>query len=272
MREGAARRDVAEKRRRGWCAHARSGLGLPALHTWVRSTTPVQFDLYKPFNPIPLIISLAGLGFVGYILYAAWDILLPVVQSRFLWGIGTIVACLIFTSGYMWNKIKNAPFVQVGQDGRINWIAGGYSNQLGLESQVVGALCEFAWAESWLRSADVWMCADAPPQTAPSPSASSSSPSSFLPSRPPSSSASASSSGPACSSSSRRCCSGCSGSRMADTRSTCSKRRKSQAKRAARHCRRHETRHVCTPAHRSKLNMGPARSARRPAHPPPIPT
>ncbi|KAL1409080.1 oligosaccharyl transferase subunit ost3/OST6 [Vanrija albida] len=118
----------------------RSGLGLGSLHTWVKSTTPVHFDLYKPFNPIPLIITLAAVAFTGYIGYAAWDIILPIVTSRALWGIGTIILCLVFTSGYMWNKIKNAPYVQVAQDGRVSWIAGGYSNQLGLESQVVGAL------------------------------------------------------------------------------------------------------------------------------------
>ncbi|TXT10598.1 hypothetical protein VHUM_02103 [Vanrija humicola] len=118
----------------------RSGLGIASLHNWVKSTTPVQFDLYKPFNPVPLIVTLGALLFTGYVGYAAWDIIVPIVTSRWLWGVGTIIACLVFTSGYMWNKIKNAPYVQVAQDGRISWIAGGYSNQLGLESQVVGAL------------------------------------------------------------------------------------------------------------------------------------
>ena len=42
----------------------------------------------------------------------------------------------------MWNKIKNAPYVAVDPQGKVNWIAGGYQNQLGLESQVVAGLCE----------------------------------------------------------------------------------------------------------------------------------
>jgi oligosaccharyltransferase complex subunit gamma len=42
----------------------------------------------------------------------------------------------------MWNKIKNAPYVAAGQDGRVSWIAGGYQNQLGLETQVVGGICK----------------------------------------------------------------------------------------------------------------------------------
>jgi oligosaccharyltransferase complex subunit gamma len=52
---------------------------------------------------------------------------------------------LVFTSGYMWNKIKNAPYVNVGRDGKVNWIAGGFQNQLGLESQVVAGICEFTF-------------------------------------------------------------------------------------------------------------------------------
>lgn len=43
----------------------------------------------------------------------------------------------------MWNKIKNAPYVAAGRDGKVQWIAAGYQNQLGLESQVVGAICKF---------------------------------------------------------------------------------------------------------------------------------
>lgn len=43
----------------------------------------------------------------------------------------------------MWNKIKGTPYVAAGRDGKVQWIAGGYQNQLGLESQVVGAICTF---------------------------------------------------------------------------------------------------------------------------------
>jgi hypothetical protein len=43
----------------------------------------------------------------------------------------------------MWNRIKNAPYIGVDQSGRVSWIASGYQNQLGIESQVVGVTCEF---------------------------------------------------------------------------------------------------------------------------------
>ena len=42
----------------------------------------------------------------------------------------------------MWNRIKNAPYIGVSQSGHVSWIAGGYQNQLGIESQIVGITCE----------------------------------------------------------------------------------------------------------------------------------
>lgn len=49
---------------------------------------------------------------------------------------------LTFTSGYMWNKIKEAPYMVVDREGRSQWMAGGFSNQYGAESQVVAVICE----------------------------------------------------------------------------------------------------------------------------------
>jgi hypothetical protein len=43
----------------------------------------------------------------------------------------------------MWNRIKNAPYIGVSQSGHVSWIAGGYQNQLGVESQIVGVTCEW---------------------------------------------------------------------------------------------------------------------------------
>ncbi|WP_204280624.1 hypothetical protein, partial [Providencia stuartii] len=35
---------------------------------------------------------------------------------------------------------SGTPYVAAGRDGKVQWIAAGYQNQLGLESQVVGAI------------------------------------------------------------------------------------------------------------------------------------
>ena len=41
----------------------------------------------------------------------------------------------------MFTRIRNVPFVQPTKNG-MNWIAQGYQNQYGAETQVVGGLCE----------------------------------------------------------------------------------------------------------------------------------
>lgn len=118
-----------------------SGLGAPGFHTWISNLTPQPFALHTPFNPIPLIATIGTIlvGSVGT--YALRNQLIPLAQSRIVWGAASILLILVFTSGHMWNRIKNAPYVQVSREGTTSWIAGGYQNQLGLESQVVAALC-----------------------------------------------------------------------------------------------------------------------------------
>ncbi|OXH16078.1 oligosaccharyltransferase complex subunit gamma [Cryptococcus neoformans A1-35-8] len=118
----------------------RNGLSAPPLHTWVSSLTPSPFELHTPLNPWPFVFVPLSLIAIGVSAYSLRSILVPLIQSRIVWGTASIILILTFTSGYMWNKIKNAPYVAAGRDGKVQWIAAGYQNQLGLESQVVGAI------------------------------------------------------------------------------------------------------------------------------------
>ncbi|KAK4684548.1 oligosaccharyltransferase complex subunit gamma, partial [Tremellales sp. Uapishka_1] len=117
----------------------RNGLTAPPFHSWVSGFTPTKFVLHKPFNPVPLVAIPLTVLSVAYTIYLTYPYLVPLLQSRIVWGALSIIMILTFTSGYMWNKIKNAPYVQMGPNGQTSWIAGGYQNQLGLESQVVAA-------------------------------------------------------------------------------------------------------------------------------------
>ena len=68
--------------------------------------------------------------------------LLPVFQNRNIWAAFSLIAILLFTSGHMFNHIRKVPYV--GGDGRggIAYIAGGFSNQFGMETQIVAAMCK----------------------------------------------------------------------------------------------------------------------------------
>lgn len=117
------------------------GLHAQAFHQFLQPLLP-PFDLHIPFNPLPLIFTSLSIVIGAIATYALWDYILPFIQSRILWGTFSIILILIFISGYMWNKIKNAPYVAAGENGQVSWIAAGFQNQLGMESQVVGSICE----------------------------------------------------------------------------------------------------------------------------------
>ncbi|CAD6576916.1 MAG: oligosaccharyl transferase subunit ost3/OST6 [Tremellales sp. Tagirdzhanova-0007] len=117
----------------------RNGLTAGPFHSFISHLTPTPFELHMPTNIWPIILTPLLALVSGGLLYGLWPFLLPLIQSRIIWGSISILMILTFTSGYMWNKIKGAPYVSVDQEGRTSWIAGGYQNQLGLESQVVAA-------------------------------------------------------------------------------------------------------------------------------------
>lgn len=77
-------------------------------------------------------------AFVAITFLACIRHVLPVLQSRWMWAALTVGVSLVMTSGFMFVRIRGMPFT--GGDG--NWIASGYSNQYGQETQVVAMICE----------------------------------------------------------------------------------------------------------------------------------
>ncbi|KAJ6596910.1 hypothetical protein DFH09DRAFT_1258647 [Mycena vulgaris] len=91
--------------------------------------TPIPIPYSAPFDWARWITIGAGLlAFAVTLRFVA-----PVLQSRWTWAIVSILTSLVMTSGYMFTRIRNSPFM--GGDG--SWIAGGFQNQYGQEVQVV---------------------------------------------------------------------------------------------------------------------------------------
>jgi oligosaccharyltransferase complex subunit gamma len=67
--------------------------------------------------------------------------LLPVFQSRNVWAAISLILILLFTSGHMFNHIRKVPYVAGDGKGGVSYFAGGFSNQYGLETQIVAAMC-----------------------------------------------------------------------------------------------------------------------------------
>lgn len=78
----------------------------------------------------------------GTALVTASPYVLPVLQSRNIWASISLIAILLFTSGHMFNHIRKVPYVAGDGKGGITYFAGGFQNQLGLETQIVAALCK----------------------------------------------------------------------------------------------------------------------------------
>ena len=115
-----------------------SGFELNNLHNWITSLAPHKFEIYKPFNPIPYVVAPMVIAFVLAVALLSYQYLAPLFASRFLWAAVCIVAILVFTSGHMWNRIRGAPYTTPQ-----GFIAPGFSNQFGLETQIVAALCKY---------------------------------------------------------------------------------------------------------------------------------
>ena len=72
----------------------------------------------------------------------AYPYVLPIIQNRNLWAALSLITILLFTSGHMFNHIRKVPYVAGDGKGGISYFAGGFSNQFGMETQVVAAMCK----------------------------------------------------------------------------------------------------------------------------------
>ncbi|KAJ6496693.1 hypothetical protein C8R47DRAFT_353361 [Mycena vitilis] len=94
--------------------------------------TPIPIPYSAPFDWARWTTIGAGLLAAA----VALRFVAPVLQSRWTWAVGSILTSLVMTSGYMFTRIRNSPFI--GGDG--SWIAGGFQNQFGQEVQVISVV------------------------------------------------------------------------------------------------------------------------------------
>jgi oligosaccharyltransferase complex subunit gamma len=73
---------------------------------------------------------------------SASSYVLPIIQNRNIWASVSLIAILLFTSGHMFNHIRKVPYIVGDGKGGVSYIAGGFQSQLGLETQIVAAICK----------------------------------------------------------------------------------------------------------------------------------
>lgn len=95
----------------------------------------------RPFDYSKLITAAGATAVGAIILKLSFNTLKPAVYSRNLWSAVSLILILLFTSGHMFNHIRRVPYVANNGKGGISYVAGGFSSQYGLETQVVAIAC-----------------------------------------------------------------------------------------------------------------------------------
>jgi oligosaccharyltransferase complex subunit gamma len=116
------------------------------VHAWVARHLPDRPHppIKRPINWMRWISTFVVLSGGLTASYVAWPYVLPVIQSRTVWAAITLISILLFTSGHMFNHIRNVPYVAGDGKGGISYFANGFQNQYGLETQIVAAMCKLS--------------------------------------------------------------------------------------------------------------------------------
>lgn len=116
------------------------------LYSWIDRHLPEgpKPQLVRPVNYARLVSIVTIFMGVFTLFTVSSPYILPILQNRNLWAAVSLIAILLFTSGHMFNHIRKVPYVAGDGRGGINYFAGGFSNQFGMETQIIAAICKQA--------------------------------------------------------------------------------------------------------------------------------
>jgi len=113
------------------------------VHAWIARHTPDRPHpaIKRPFNWMKWFATATLLSGSVSLAYVAWPYVTPILGSRNVWAAISLISILLFTSGHMFNHIRNVPYIAGDGKGGISYFAGGFQNQYGMETQIVAAMC-----------------------------------------------------------------------------------------------------------------------------------
>ncbi|OJJ43323.1 hypothetical protein ASPZODRAFT_136552 [Penicilliopsis zonata CBS 506.65] len=112
------------------------------LYTWITRHLPAgpKPPLVRPTNYMRIVSAVTlAMGFITLVTVLS-PYILPVIRNRNLWAALSLIAILLFTSGHMFNHIRKVPYVAGDGKGGISYFAGGFSNQFGMETQIIASI------------------------------------------------------------------------------------------------------------------------------------
>ncbi|CDU24908.1 related to OST3-oligosaccharyltransferase gamma subunit [Sporisorium scitamineum] len=117
------------------------GFAAPDVAEHLNKVLKTNFSYKQPLNRKLITASITGLiALVGAVFFLGPYVPLLFQSSKPIWMLLSIGSMIIFNSGYMWNSIRGAPYIAMGQGGRPEYFAGGFQNQYGVETQIVAAI------------------------------------------------------------------------------------------------------------------------------------
>ncbi|KAF3760691.1 hypothetical protein M406DRAFT_342893 [Cryphonectria parasitica EP155] len=116
-----------------------------SVHDWIVRHTPGRPhpEFKRPTNYFGAIVSIVVLTFLATLAYVIWPLVNEYLFNRKVMMLLSLSFILLQVGGFMYNNIRNTPYV--GQDGRghISYFAGGFQSQFGMESQIISTLYGF---------------------------------------------------------------------------------------------------------------------------------
>ena len=115
------------------------------VRAWLTRHTPDRPHppIHRPINWMRIVVTTVAVTGVATLVATTFRYIQPVIQNRNLWAAVTLIAIILFTSGHMFNHIRKVPYITQDQRGRIAYFTGGFQSQLGIETQIVAAMCKF---------------------------------------------------------------------------------------------------------------------------------
>ncbi|KAL4874195.1 hypothetical protein BDV12DRAFT_159312 [Aspergillus spectabilis] len=112
------------------------------VYTWINRHLPdgPKPPLVRPINYMRIISGITIMMGAVTLFTVLSPYVFPVIRNRNLWAAFSLIAILLFTSGHMFNHIRKVPYVVGDGRGGISYFASGFSNQFGMETQIVAAM------------------------------------------------------------------------------------------------------------------------------------
>ncbi|PWZ01159.1 hypothetical protein BCV70DRAFT_199525 [Testicularia cyperi] len=117
------------------------GFEAQGLADHLARTLNLPFKYKRPVNvKLVALTTTAIVTLAATVYFMAPYLSVFVKSSKPFWMLVCLATIIVFTSGHMWNSIRNAPYVAMNPTGKPEYFASGFQNQYGIETQIVAAL------------------------------------------------------------------------------------------------------------------------------------